>query len=107
MVGALLIGAGSGTANAGQPRHRAAAKVHTVIIDSLRYRPQVIVVRRGQRIRWINEDPFAHTVTAIGGSFDSHSIPPGGSWTYAPAKAGEYDYRCTFHPTMKGKLRVR
>ena len=107
VLGAPLIGAGPRTASPDQRAHRAAERIHTVIIEGLRYRPQVIVVRRGERVRWINEDPIPHTVTAIGGGFDSHSIPPEGSWTYVPAKTGEYDYACTFHPTMKGKLQVR
>lgn len=85
----------------------AADKVRTVLIEGLRYRPRVIVVKRGEQVRWINEDPVPHTVTAVGGSFDSHSIAPGGSWVYVPERAGEYDYGCTFHPTMKGKLEVR
>jgi plastocyanin len=93
-------------AKAAQPPHPAARKVRTVIIEGLRYRPGIVEVKRGEPVRWVNEDPVPHTVTAAG-RFDSHSIAPEGSWTYVPERTGEYDYTCRFHPTMKGKLEVR
>jgi plastocyanin len=100
--------AGGAFANAASPPARpAAAGTHTVIIEGMRFHPEKIVVRRGEKIKWINEDPFPHTVTAADGRFDSGTIRPDGAWTYVPGKAGEYDYRCTFHPTMKGRLIVR
>lgn len=95
------------TGVAAQRSHPTAGHAHKVIIEGLRYNPQVLVVRRGERITWINKDPIPHTVTAANGIFDSHSIAPDGSWTYVARKAGEYDYACTFHVTMKGRLEVR
>jgi plastocyanin len=83
------------------------ARVHTVTIEAMRFTPQSLRVRRGDRITWINKDPFPHTVTATGGTFDSHPIAPGASWTYVAAKTGEYDYVCTLHVDMKGRLEVR
>lgn len=46
-----------------------------------------------------------HTVTAKG-VFDSRSIAAGKSWKYVARTLGEYPYLCTFHPNMKGTLRV-
>lgn len=88
------------------PTH-AAKHARTVIIEGMSFQPQVLVVHPGDRITWINRDPFPHTVTATKGAFDSHAIAPDGTWTYVARKAGEYDYVCTFHVTMKGKLEVR
>ena len=90
-----------------QPPQSASKKVHTVTIEGLQYHPRVIVVRRGETVTWINKDFVPHTVTATGGSFDSHGIAPQGSWTFVPEKPGTYDYGCAFHPTMKGTLVVR
>ena len=78
-----------------------------MIIEDMRFNPQILRVHRGDRITWINKDPFPHTVTATDGKFDSHQIAPDGSWTYVARKPGEYDYACTLHVTMKGKLEVR
>lgn len=101
-----LLAAAPRVAAAVQPSNAAAKTVHTVIIEGMQYHPRVIVVRRGERVTWINRDFVPHTVTAAGGSFDSHSIAPDASWTYTPTKSGAYDYTCKFHPTMKGRLEV-
>lgn len=102
-----MFARGALAAGASRPPLPGTAGRHTVIIEGMRFHPGTVVVRRGERITWINRDLFPHTVTAAGGGFDSHAIGPGGSWTYVPTKPGEYDYRCTFHPTMKGKVVVR
>lgn len=78
---------------------------HTVIIDGVKYEPEVVTVKRGETVVWLNKDPFPHTVTAKGG-FDSHDIAAGKSWKYTARKPGEYAYICTLHPNMKGMLRV-
>jgi plastocyanin len=78
---------------------------HTVVIQGLKNVPETLVVKRGDTIRWINKDPFPHTVTAKG-VFDSGSIAPEGSWRYTATITGEFSYTCTFHPNMKGTLRV-
>lgn len=95
------------TSRAAQHPNRTAGHAHTVIIESLSFKPQVLVVHQGDRITWINEDPFPHTVTSTDGKFDSHQIAPDGSWTYVARNAGEYDYICTLHVTMKGRVEVR
>lgn len=102
-----LMAAGSLTGHAAQPSKRAAGHAHTVIIEGMAFKPQVIVVHPGDRITWINKDLFPHTVTSTSGKFDSHPIDPDGKWTYVARKAGEYDYVCTLHVTMKGKIEVR
>ena len=82
------------------------AASHAVRIEGMRFEPQELTVRRGDRIVWVNKDLFPHTVTADG-IFDSGSIAPNASWSYIAATSGEYAYSCTFHPTMKGKFTVQ
>ena len=79
---------------------------HTVTIENLQFNPQALTVQRGDRIVWVNKDLFPHTVTADK-VFDSGSIASNASWSYVATKSGEYAYSCTFHPTMKGKLKVQ
>jgi len=107
VVASAWLAAGASAAAASPPAGPDTASRHTVIIEGMRFHPEKIVVRRGERIKWINKDPFPHTVTAAGGRFDSGTIAPDGSWTYAAGKSGKYDYSCTFHPTMKGSVVVR
>jgi plastocyanin len=78
-----------------------------VTIENMQFSPATLTVHRGDRIVWVNKDLFPHTVTATNKVFDSGSIAAGGSWTYVANKVGEFPYECTFHPTMKGAMRVQ
>lgn len=106
-LGLVLLAATAPPAGrAAQPADRGGGRTHTVIIESMRFTPQTLIVHRGDRVTWINKDLFPHTVTAAG-KFDSGQIAAGGSWTYVARKAGEYDYICTLHVGMTGRLEVR
>lgn len=83
-----------------------AVTTHTVAMDGTRFIPETLTVKRGDRVVWVNKDPFPHTATAAG-TFDSKSVAPGKSWTYVARKSGELAYVCTLHPGMKGVLLVQ
>jgi plastocyanin len=83
-----------------------AATTHTVAMDGTRFIPETLTVKRGDRVVWVNKDPFPHTATAAG-TFDSRSVAAGASWTYVPRKSGEFAYVCVLHPGMKGTLVVQ
>jgi plastocyanin len=103
-LAALLV---SSDITAADGPHPAEGAVHTVVIENMQYNPPELRVHRGERIVWVNKDLFPHTVTAAAHAFDSGSIAPGASWTYVAGKTPEYAYGCTFHPTMKGILKVQ
>lgn len=96
----LLAGAwGSGMA-------QAASQTHTVVIDNMRFTPDTLTVRRGDRVVWRNNDLVPHTATAPK-VFDSGSIGPGESWSAVMRKTGTLPYVCSFHPGMKATLQVQ
>jgi len=103
-LAALVLSSGISAADEQQASKSTA---HTVVIENMQYNPPELRVHRGERIVWVNKDLFPHTVTAGSHAFDSGSIAAGSSWTYVASKAGEYAYGCTFHPTMKGILKVQ
>lgn len=82
-----------------------AKATHVVAIDGTSYHPVELTVKKGETVRWVNKDPFPHTVTAPG-AFDSKDIGAGRSWTYVARKPGRYAYVCKYHPNMKGTLVV-
>jgi plastocyanin len=99
-LAALLLLAGSAglaTQPAGQD----------VVIENMQFNPAQVTVHPGDRIVWVNKDLFPHTVTAVDKAFDSGSIASGASWSYVVRKKGDVAYSCTFHPTMKGTIRVQ
>ena len=86
-------------------------KVVTVVIDEFKFEPAAVTVHAGDTVEWKNDDFVPHTATADGEAqkpaFDSGTIHKGAAWRYVPRKKGTYNYSCTFHPNMKGKLIVQ
>jgi len=78
------------------------------------YEPKEISVPAGSTVTWTNDDTTIHTVvegTAQGGSgetpaFDSSIIAPKATWENTFDTAGEFDYYCSLHPFMTGKVTV-
>lgn len=102
----LLVTLGWMLAGPAQPVSAGPA-THTVTMDATAYSPQELAVNADDTVVWVNQDPFPHTATSQAGGFDSKSIAPGESWKYKATQRGAYPYICTFHPTMKGILRVK
>ena len=76
-----------------------------MVIEAVSFQPDVLTMRAGDSVVWLNRDPFPHTATSNG--FDSRIIAAGQSWRYTPKARGEFPYVCTLHPTMKATLRVK
>jgi plastocyanin len=83
------------------------AATHTVVIDASRFEPEVLTVDAGDSVIWANKDIVAHTATSQTRGFDSGNILPGETWHHKFDKTGEFAYTCTYHPTMKGTVRVK
>jgi plastocyanin len=84
----------------------AASAPHEVKMDSIQFSPASLTVQRGDTVTWRNTDPVPHTATAKG-KFDSGNIAPGKSWSHRMDLPGEFDYICSYHPGMKGKVTVK
>jgi plastocyanin len=82
-------------------------KTYTVTVDATRFQPEVLSIKPGDVVVWVNKDFFAHTATSKAGGWDSGLFASGGSWTHTFKKTGEFPYICTLHPTMKGTIRVK
>ena len=91
-----------GTAGASAP----AKIVATVHIKNFAYGPSTVRVRVGDRVRFINDDDEAHTVTATDRSFDSAGMDTKDSWQHVFTKPGTFSYFCTLHPYMKATVIV-
>jgi len=68
------------------------------------FRPRVVTIDRGDRVRWINRGENPHTTT---GSTWNAVLDPGESYSKRFRRSGTYEYVCTFHPDMTGRIVVR
>jgi plastocyanin len=78
---------------------------NTVLIQNYQFQPAEITIQKGETITWINMDSISHTATAL--SFDSGLIGNGQSYKHAFNEVGTFDYHCTPHPYMTGKIIVK
>jgi plastocyanin len=86
----------------------ATAAPTVVHIKNFAYAPAAVTVTTGTVIRFVNDDPVAHTVTATGANaFDSGNMDQNGAWTHTFDKAGTYQYLCTYHTYMKAQVVVK
>jgi len=83
----------------------ASAATQTVIIEGMKFQPESVTVKPGDKVVWQNKDVVPHTATAAG-KFDSKNLGGGQSWTWTAGAKGRYDYVCTYHPGMKGTVAV-
>lgn len=86
------------------PAHVSAEATHTVVIRGFRFDPQVLSVVPGDTVVWVNQDDFAHTVSAADLSFDSGEVPPGGTFAWTFAQPGATLYACQIHGGMVGAV---
>ncbi|MEZ4086954.1 MAG: cupredoxin family copper-binding protein [Candidatus Gracilibacteria bacterium] len=75
-----------------------------VAIIDFTFTPANITIEQGTTVVWTNLDVVDHTVTSD--YFTSDVLKSGDSFSYTFEEAGTYDYFCTLHPQMKGKVTV-
>jgi plastocyanin len=85
-------------------------QVTTVNIQNFTFNPATLTVLLGTRITWVNQDDAAHAVAATGantGLFTSGRLEKGQEFNFVFDNVGVYDYTCTYHPSMRGKIIVK
>ena len=77
-------------------------------IKGFAFVPATIEINVGDTIIWTNKDSASHTVTSDSGNeLSSQYLSRNSQYSHTFTTAGEYDYHCTPHPYMKGKIIVR
>ena len=85
----------------------ARAATHAVAISQFAFAPATLTITAGDTVTWTNDDPVIHTATSTTGAFDSGDLAQGESYSFTFTTPGTYDYLCTPHPTMTGRIVVQ
>jgi len=86
---------------------RPSAAAMEVRIDNFTFSPATLTVAPGTTVTWVNGDDIPHAVAAKDRSFRSKTLDTDDRYSFTFAMAGEYDYFCTLHPHMVGKVIVK
>jgi plastocyanin len=105
--GALLFAATPERPSAGEAALKAAAGPATVQIDNFTFAPATLTVAAGTTVTWKNDDDDAHTVVEKDRKFKSAALDTDDKFSQTFTAPGEYEYFCSIHPYMKGKVVVK
>ena len=84
-----------------------AAPVANVTMDHNTFTPAEITVVPGTTVTWTNSEAMPHTVVDQNKAFRSKTLVKDASFSFTFTTAGDYDYLCSIHPFMKGKVIVK
>jgi uncharacterized protein (TIGR03118 family) len=76
-------------------------------IDNFRFSPSPIEVTAGSELTWTNKQGVQHTVVSDNGKFFSGILDSNQTFSTKFETSGTYDYHCSIHPFMKGKVIVK
>jgi plastocyanin len=83
-------------------------KTASVGIKNFLFNPVTLTVKTGTKVTWVNDDVVSHTVTSDSGNvLNSGTLSPGQSYSFTFTSEGTFNYYCTLHPMMKGKIIVK
>jgi plastocyanin len=78
----------------------------SIEIDNHAYSPAILTIAAGTTVTWKNDDDTAHNVRATDKAFASGALDTDDTYRHTFAAPGEYEYYCTLHPYMVGKIVV-
>ncbi|MFZ5863274.1 MAG: cupredoxin domain-containing protein [Nitrospirota bacterium] len=96
----------------------ASAGEREVVMEAQAFAPQVMTVRVGDRVTWMNHDNQEHFLTSSGpvsrsvatqvGDLEFHQrMVPGSDYSHSFKEPGVYGYFCAIHMGMWGRIVVQ
>ena len=84
-----------------------AAAPAAVTIDDFAFGPATLTVARGTTVTWTNKDDEPHTVATEDKRIKSPALDTDESFAFTFDQPGTYNYFCSVHPRMQGKVIVQ
>lgn len=78
-----------------------------VSIVNFAFTPGEITIAAGESVTWINDDGAPHGLEYRDGVKGTDLLLPGASFSRRFDQPGTYDYNCSVHPYMTGRVVVR
>jgi len=89
-------------------RARADAPARAAIaIENYAFQPDPITLAVGTTVVWTNRDEVAHNVVSRDRLFISPDLEANQRFEFTFKKTGTFDYFCSIHPQMTGRIVVK
>jgi len=80
---------------------------HTnVDISGFAFVPSTLTVSVGTTVTWTNNDSSSHTIASNDNLFQSGTLAKGATFSHTFGQKGTFNYHCSIHPSMTGKIIV-
>ena len=117
IAGYVLMKSSSETVPSTQSNTQSAASANTLAreglieakIENSAFVPSEIRIKAGSKITWTNNDNSMHTITSESGEkaeLNSKILSKGEAYGHVFSTPGVFNYHCTIHSNMKGKVVV-
>jgi YVTN family beta-propeller protein len=78
-----------------------------VSIANFAFLPAALTITAGEAVTWVNDDGAPHAVGYMDGAPGTDLLLPGARFTRTFDRPGTYEYSCSVHPYMSGRVIVR
>lgn len=75
-----------------------------ISIKNFKFNPATLTIKVGTTVVWTNNDGMPHKIKSD--KFNSDTLNKGQTFKFTFLSVGEYDYLCSIHPSMLGKVIV-
>ncbi len=105
----LLLGFGLSATTLGRPAgpQEDSNDKYRIAIDNFSFTPASLTVAAGTTVTWVNRDDVPHTVVSTEKKFKSPVLDTTEQFSYKFTDPGTYEYYCSIHPKMTGKVIVQ
>jgi plastocyanin len=79
----------------------------TIEIKDFDFSPRDATIDRGAKVTWVNRDAAPHDATDNNDAWATEVLEDGENGAVTFETPGVFEYHCTIHPYMKGRLTVR
>ena len=80
-------------------------ETNTITIKDFAFNPATLTVKQGIKVTWTNEDSMTHKIKSD--TFNSQDLNQGDKFEFTFNNKGSFDYSCSIHPSMTGKIIVQ
>ena len=77
-----------------------------IVVDNFSFAPAASSIQAGTTITWTNKDDVRHNIVSTNRTFKSPVLDTDERFSYRFDAPGTYDYFCSLHPKMTGRIVV-
>ena len=101
---ALVLVSFSFASSAALPAENKPVKISII---NFQFAPAEVTIAPGESVTWVNDDGAPHGLEYNDGSSGKDLLLPGESYNRRFDQPGTYNYNCSVHPYMTGRVIVR